>query len=325
MARRNQSFSSHEDDLHSAPTGKVKGGGYALLLYLTGIGMAGSGVALALAPRISWQLTKVVRKLQPYGVDNSTLVVGGVVIFALGWVVRATVRAARSATQMQPDTSADLQLVTDQLASDLAVVKRAVSGLADRISAVAQGQQQLLEMAVSQPAADGGQVSDQQNALFRLAASLDQLGAKMDERIHCLDTEIRAKIEGVRHAVDESRSAVEARFGGQNLGGPALGGQALGSPFATVDAGVVHVEDQLVDEELDVLVELEKELLEGDEPHLEFFDTVEDLDTVVLTEEGAMNGLDTAAENPPEPRSPLPNSTLSEEALDALLPDDERI
>ena len=66
-----------------------------------------------------------------------------------------------------------------------------------------------------------------------------------------------------------------------------------------------------------------RELLEGDEPHLEFFDTVEDLETVVLTEDGPVGG-DLSIAPTPEPRGALPKSTLTEDALDALLPDDER-
>ena len=107
MARRKETHSSHIKDVTRTMPTKVKGGGYALLLYFTGIGLAGTGVAFALAPRISWQLTKVVRKLAPYGIENGTLVVGGLVIFTLGWVVRAMVRAAESGALQSPDMDAE--------------------------------------------------------------------------------------------------------------------------------------------------------------------------------------------------------------------------
>lgn len=178
-----------------------KGAGF---LFFVGFALVATGVAFALAPQYSWQVAKIARQAAAFGVQNGALVVGGLFFFGLGIVARA----AAPATLPQSDHSessealqAELHLVNDQLSTKLAQLRTSLLQIHESITAVASQQQ-----AQMQSQDDKNTAGDHsQDAVFRLAASLDKLHAHFDERVHAVDLQLRAGFEALLHATQEVR------------------------------------------------------------------------------------------------------------------------
>ena len=262
---------------------RVHGGGYAFLLMLAGLTLLGGGLVLSVPDQFSWQLVKLRRMLAPYGVEGSMLAFTGLAVLATAFTARAAVRASKSVVQAlsSRDQVDQFELLAGQLATDLANVRHALARVGETVAAVAANQNQLVaQMAEMNAMPDQG--GDQREGLFRLAASLDKLGAQMDERLHGLDAKIREKIDHVAVAIDTARSAMQGRMSSHAASTFHREAEAPQRP-----SGIVYVDEQqsrATPEELDVLVELEKELLDGKEPNLEFFDAVEDFDSAASNE-----------------------------------------
>jgi hypothetical protein len=181
-------------------TGSRKGGRF---LFLLGFTLVAVGVGFAFAPRYSWQVTKVARMAAELGVQSGALLVGGLVLLGLGIV-------ARSASTAHPQTDhraeyealqSDLNLFNEQLTTKLAQLRAALAQVHDGVSAVAS-QQQANMQGQSERGAPGDNAQD---AIFRLAASLDKLHAHFDERVHAVDLQLRSGFEALLNASHDVR------------------------------------------------------------------------------------------------------------------------
>ncbi len=166
------------------------GGAESVLLFLTGFAVAAGGLALAAAPNMSWHLSKIALKLESMGIHSGTFIMGGLVLLGLGMVTRSLAHAVHAA-------SADPSLFA-QLADDVTRTRASVGRLDRRVALVGktvqtQGQSQsealaalpsqsraALETALAQSKGDEEQRGSKSDALWRLAASVDQLGARLD-------------------------------------------------------------------------------------------------------------------------------------------------
>lgn len=321
MARKNTT--AENEKAPTAPVKKsarkkprVRGGGYAALLLLAGLALVAGGLGLCLADQFSWQLVKVRRMVAPYGLHGMPLALTGVVVLSAALAGRAAVRASKSVlTGLSSHDEVDqLELLAGQLATDMANVRHALARIGETVAAVAANQNQLVAQVSEMSTTPQG--PEQREGLFRLAASLDKLGAQMDERLHGLDAKIREKIDHVAQSIDTARSAMEGRLSSHAT---SVFGREAAAPQRP--AGIVYVDEQpggATQEELDVLVELERELLDGKEPNLEFFDAVEDFDASTSSElRRKAHQLD--LESPP---SPFSNS--GRKPLDIARPDEGR-
>lgn len=300
---------------------RVRGGGWAALLFMAGAALVTVGVGLATADHFSWQLVKLRGRIEPYGVQGASVALAGVVVLAMSFAARAAVAASKSlARATESDDRQDgLELVAGQLGGDLASVRQAVARVGESVGALAASHNQVLGQLEQLGSADESGI-EQRDGLFRLAASLDKLGAQMDERLHGLDAKIREKIDHVAVAIDQARSSMESRMGAAPLAtghGSTSGAEVSGSPTTHGSVGIVYADEHgdATQEELDVLVELEKELLDGDEPKLDFFDAVEEFDA-------STSGNDDSAQLDLE-SPPSPFSNPARKALDIVLPDDK--
>jgi len=293
---------------------RVRGGGYATLLFLGGLGLVVGGGGMATADHFSWQLVKIRHMVEPYGVQGASLAMIGIVVIGMSFVARAAVKASASVARSAAVNSGgkEIAMLADQVAANLAGVKRSISRLSEGVSSLLTTQNQVLQ----QLAHNGGegQTPDQRDGLFRLAASLDKLGAQMDERLQGLDSKIRTKIDGVTDAIDRARASLAS--GAATAGSLAFEGEPAPPPppphLPHAETGVSASQ-----EELDVLVELERELLEGKEPNLEFFDAVEEIDSRV-EEEPESPSIELDVETPRGPVGSPPR-----QPLDVLMPEDE--
>jgi hypothetical protein len=187
----------------SAP--RAKGAGF---LFLVGFALVALGVGFAFAPQYSWQVEKIARQAAAFGVQNGTLVVGGLFFFGLAIVARAAgapapVHDTRSETET---LQAELQLVNEQLSTKLAQLRTALMQVHESVGAVATQQQaQLQAQGEKSPANDHSQ-----DAVFRLAASLDKLHAHLDERVHAVDLQLRSGFEALLNASQEVRRVLSS-------------------------------------------------------------------------------------------------------------------
>jgi len=162
------------------------------LLFFLGFALVAAGVGFATAPLYSWQVMKVAQKAGAYGVENGELVVGGLVLFGLGFVARAAGGARPASSSGSSSWSEDFQLLNEQVSAKIAQVRTSLSQVTESVNNLAAQQQAALQ----QKQSDSSSGSDHgQEALFRLAASLDKFNAHFDERIHSIDLQLRSGFE----------------------------------------------------------------------------------------------------------------------------------
>ncbi len=322
-----------------APQPPRKMGFDSLLLFTTGFLLAAGGLALAAAPEYSWQVVKIGRLLAGMGIESGTLIVGGFVMFALGFVHRAVVFHGTQPSPEESDEQAEFRLVTEQLATDLAQVRHSVMQVSEELVGMSESQSTFLQEQRAEAFQE--EKSPQHDAVFRLAASLDQLNARVDERLHAMDVQLRGHFDGVGEAIRGTREAMDARMCAlstqmqaqgvdsavpSHSEGPSLAGMATEEP-----------------EELEIVVDLEQGVDPPDESSMEFFETIEELDELVSGIE--KKTAETQGENPAldfdgldlgelglddeplaDPPAAMPDfdgeSLNLEEPLDALFPDD---
>ena len=309
----------------------------SLLLLTTGFFLAVGGLALAAAPQYSWQVVKISRLLAGMGIESGTLLVGGLLLFALGLVLRAVVFHGSQPGPEESDEQSDFSLIAEQLATDLARVRHSVLQVTEEVVGMSESQATFLQEQRAEAALE--EKGPQHDAVFRLAASLDQLNARVDERLHHMDVQLRGHFQGVGDAIRDSREAMDARMCVISAQVQAQG----------VDSRVpIHSEAPSLaglateDEELEIVVDLEQGADALDESTMEFFETIEDLDELVsgIERETAaqqrnptldFDGLDLGELGlDEEPMTDLPpampdsngESTSLEDPLDALFPDD---
>jgi hypothetical protein len=171
----------------------------ATFLFLLGLALVGLGAAFAYAPKFSWQLAKIAQQASALGVQNGALVVGGLVVLGLGVVARVASPAAPSTDSTRDELEGlqtELHLHNEQLSTKLGQLRTALLQVQESVTAVAA--QQLAQM---QSQGGTSQPQDQsQDAVFRLAASLDKLHAHLDERVHAIDLQLRNGFETLLNA-----------------------------------------------------------------------------------------------------------------------------
>ena len=315
-----------DDDRHA------KGGAAGGLLLFLGFVATGAGAAFAASPHFSWQVQKIARQVHAYGVGNDVLIVGGLLLFGLGLVARAVAGNAKLSRAPQPQNdNSDVLRAVDGLVREVGDVRTSVAQVAGDLLAVSEAQR--VFHAQAQQARDEQQ-PDSQDALFRLAASLDKLNAHIDERFHGIDVQFRSRFDTVANAIQETRSVLEAKL--QELPAhaapaapPAAPVQPLASAGATPEPAPAPEAPLPVDP-------VAEELDETGQPRMDFFETMEKLDEIArhgttATPPQAAPQQPAAPEQAPPPapgqhlelqKPALPQQQHEPETLDAFLPDD---
>jgi hypothetical protein len=181
----------------------------ATMLLLSGLATTILGLALSILPIFSWQAHQIMNGLDVLGVHGGALAVGGMMLIGLG-MIRGQVQANASLA----DSGVDSEIV-EEMAADVVQMRNAV----DHMQMVVSGMQGELKTvrdeivaAMPQPVAPvvnevpaGGGNED---AIFRLAASLDKVGAKIEERLKAQFTELQGRIDSVESSVRVSAATV---------------------------------------------------------------------------------------------------------------------
>src|SRR5262245_12654101 len=142
-------------------------------LFLLGFALVAVGAGFALAPHYSWQVTKVAHAAAAMGLHSGAILVGGMVLMGLG-IVSRTASSAHPQADHRAEFEAlqsDLNLFNEQLTTKLAQLRAALLQVQDGLTGVAAQQQaQMQDQGGHGSPGDGAQ-----DAIFRLAASLDKL------------------------------------------------------------------------------------------------------------------------------------------------------
>lgn len=257
----------------------------ATFLFLLGLLLVGAGAALAYAPKYSWQVAKIAEQASAYGVQNGALVVGGLVVLGLAIVARSASGSGPSSDTKEEleGMQAEIHLLSEQLSTKVGQLRTALLQVQESIASVAA--QQIVQLQ-SQPEP---QADHSQDAVFRLAASLDKLHAHFDERVHAIDLQLRNGFETVLNAgLRGSMQAIPA---------------PLPAPVPMPVPQYGHAYDPAPPSE-----------------GIDFYQTMQKLDAIagtdVLDSQGHLG-------QPPHPQAPFP-SPAGVEALDALLPEEYR-
>jgi len=334
MARQ-QTFGSDPGD---QPT---RGRGFApLLLHTLGGASVATGIAIVAAPHVSWTLTKLVRHVTNLGFETGDLTMGGLIFSAIGFLVRASSRPRQEPRDEQVHTElAELKLLAEQQLSDARQSRSPLNLIAERINASHEAQHTVLQLVQSLQSAAAE--NDGKSALFRLAASLDQLTARIDERFASLTTHVNEGLQHMSHRTHESIGFVQskleelsksserhaqalehtqsvlARVQSAPAPAPAPAPQAHAAPAKP--AARRPVANANPPQPRPKPAPAPQNVVDFDDANAEFFQTLSELDAMV--KESAPGGtidfedLDLEAQDGPLPSEPDP------EDLDALLPD----
>lgn len=256
-------------------------------LFLLGFALVVGSVGLAFAPYYSWQVTKIARFASEMGLQNGALLVGGLVLCGLGIVARMAGSAAPVADH-RPEYEAlqsDLGLFNEQLTTKLAQVRAALMQVHDVVGTISAQQQAEMQSRTQH----GTHGDNGQDAIFRLAASLDKLHAHFDERVHAVDLQLRSGFEALLNASNDVR-----RHFGQ---GPNAAPQesVATSPYGHAPAP-------------------------AHQSGIDFYETMQKLDAIAG---GAETSVDPQASRGRQPQAPFPSQGHGE-SLDSLLPEEYR-
>jgi len=183
--------------------GRVPGGASeAPFMMFLGLGFTLAGVALALGPRFSWKLDQISRGFAYLGVHGGTFFIGGVILAGLGLVRRAQAQSALAAEELNDD-----QLILERVASDLIQMRNSVEHVArcvdevdTKIGLVSKNVHDLefklrkdeQEAKPETPIDEG-----QRDAIYRLAASVDHVGARIDHRLKSQYDSLQLRLEDI--------------------------------------------------------------------------------------------------------------------------------
>jgi hypothetical protein len=255
------------------------------MLFFLAFALVAAGVGFAAAPHFSWQVTKVARIAADYGVQSGVLVLGGLGLFGLAIVARAA--AAPAPEPESNPVEGQLQLINEQLSAKLGQLRTSLLQITEDVTAISAVQQTQFQK-------QGDAPDHQQDALFRLAASLDKLNAHIDERIHAVDLLLRSGFESMAAAMHDLR-----RTGGRVE--PSLArAEVAPDPFATMPVpqhGPAHAPEGTID----------------------FYEALQKLDAIAGDPRG---GPPRGQAQPQHPQPPF--MSQDSETLDALLPEDHR-
>ncbi len=224
-----------EDDsiLQEPPirTAKPRRGASAGLLFFLGFCMALGGAALLAAPSYSWKVQQVGISLQSYGLSYGTLFVGGLILIALASVARGVNSIAGA---VHADAEADPGL--DRLSEKLSGVCDTVVELSQRVAALGEEQQQVQQVLRQAQEAEAA-ADSKENGMFRLAASLDQLGATVEQSMHTELGAVRQTVEALQGEMRQLELRAAASVArAQTSAAPAAARAAAPAPAAEAPA-----------------------------------------------------------------------------------------
>lgn len=204
----------------SSPAPRSNAGSTLIALGVLGIAI---GAAIGLAPTFVPEYSWYAKALGQRGLSGGAICLSSMLLFGMGVVARA--RAAQ--TSAPESRGPDAGLLLEQVATDLAQLKGAIETQRRELGEL---RTQASKGGAKQAATSGAPAlsAEQLHALFRMAASMDQLGAKVDlgfkaqsaafeERIAALGSARAASAPAAQHhSAQHHGGQAHARHEGQH-------------------------------------------------------------------------------------------------------------
>jgi len=198
-----RSQTEEEAGRHDAvvPYAHVRGGGSEFLLIAIGFAMLLAGAAIAVLPKVMPDSAWMVRSLAAKGITSAPLLVGSFVL----WGLCLTSRSSRSRHQSVQDAALSTSPAIDKLAGEIAHLGDGLQGLRIEFVYLKDALQSQQDRNQQAPANDAPA-----DAMYRLAASLDQLGARVEGRLHASHSELHQALQGVASTIEALKIASAA-------------------------------------------------------------------------------------------------------------------
>ncbi len=196
-----------KDDSHEAskPVLTVQTG-QARLMSMLGVASLVAAAGLALAPRLAPQVAGVTRELTSLGVSAGLCGALGLVLLALSWVRRAQTQIQLLAFELRENTTLLEGITVDvtEVGRCVESVKADGKNVAERV----QGLSKLIENQLESLRSEAAQ-RDPHDAIFKLASSVDRLGARFEERFLANQEALEKSAHQWRDALDDLRESME--------------------------------------------------------------------------------------------------------------------
>ncbi|MFN0244621.1 MAG: hypothetical protein ACKVWV_17175 [Planctomycetota bacterium] len=184
---------------HESQRPSTRGGGGGGLLSSIGVASILAGGALASLPWTAPEWSWLGGSASKYGVPPGALVLTGLVLYGLGSVARSTRNAIAAG-----DEESDEMLILEQLVLDFTKLRDGIQDLRPELAGLKESAAELLRGQQEHAQAQAGE--SQQDAIFRLAASLDQVGGRIEQRLTSLNTEIGSALTQVTSVITAAQS-----------------------------------------------------------------------------------------------------------------------
>jgi signal transduction histidine kinase len=189
------------DSTHDIASHRRAKGGPAGLLILSGVLLWGGAGALmtmpAFLPRYAWIFTHAAK----HGVTSGPLLLFGLCLISLGLVARAV------AAPRDEQEESQQRLRFDQLESALTLVRECQESSRADLAAVRESSNCALEIMRNEQA--NAAQENRQDAIFRMAASLDQVAARLDQRLQAQQTALQAMIQELSQSIAATQEQVK--------------------------------------------------------------------------------------------------------------------
>jgi len=201
MARDHQSSLTDDESLEreefESRAPETRGRPAERFVLLTAAGLALAGLALILVPTLAPQYGWAVQSLAKRGVTSLPLLVGGVILYGTWLSSRANRAYTKTIREGAPNPGPSI----DKLAGEVAHLGDSLQGVRIEFVYLKDALQTLQER--TQTTASNEVSAD---SMFRLAASLDQVGYRIEERVHANHQETTQALQAMASAIEALRS-----------------------------------------------------------------------------------------------------------------------
>lgn len=257
------------------PTIAAGGGWDATIMLLCGFAASVIGMVLCAGPSLSWKAGQVSQGLGQLGLHGGTMIMGGLALAGMGLLRRGQGQLGLSVIRGSDD-----DLLLEQVAADLCEVRSVLLDVTGQVTSIGEG---LLGLQAEVQAGSRARSVEEQgegNAVFRLAASLDQLGARFEQRLGGHHAALQDGLAGLRSALDDCNAAIADLAAGSAA--PAIEEEA---PTPVVEPTADAVSDESEEPSMIHLPELPVEAdlgheLAVDELSLGVLDALEDVPAI---------------------------------------------
>ncbi|MFT4540023.1 MAG: prefoldin subunit 5 [Planctomycetota bacterium] len=176
----------------------------ATLMTLFGIIFAIGGPVLAIGPTYATEIVPVAEMIVGYGVSLDLLMMGGLIMIGLGSLAGYQVRHTR--TILEPGL---VEHDLEQVDASLREMQSRIKELRDEDTLLRQEMLAVSKMVADLRDSTSRDAADEKNALFRLAASLDQLGERVDHKVEQGTTAVGERIFETTGIIEASRDYLQ--------------------------------------------------------------------------------------------------------------------